>query len=147
MSHNKDKEEASELEFLRYFYDQSSISVQERIYIEEGFELCFNRKVPKEYKIDLQTLMRSLDENKNNQNNKTPVMDEAELAKMLKQTIPAIPKAPKMPRVDDDYEIMRSIINATNVSDFEIIHKGSGEHVSLAALIEKLKNLTGMDND
>lgn len=146
MSIKKDKDEALELEFLRYFYDQSGISIQERIYIEEGFELCFNKKVPKEYKIDLQTLMNSLEQKKNDQNNKTPVMSEEELAKMLKQTIPAIPKAPKLPRIDDDYEIMRGLINATNAGEFELIHKGSGEHVSLSDLVDKLKKLTGIDD-
>lgn len=140
-------DEATELEFLRYFYDQASLSMQERYFLEEGFELCFNKKVPKDYKININDLIKISQEQENNQNNKTPIMSEEELARMLKQTVPAIPKPPKMPRIDQDFEILKGLVDSTQNGDYELIHKRSGEHVSLSILVDQLKYMAGLKND
>lgn len=43
----------TEIEYLKYFFDQVNISPEERIFIEEGFELCFNKKVPDNMKMKI----------------------------------------------------------------------------------------------
>ena len=43
--------EALEIEYLRYFFDQVNLTVQERYFLEEGFEMCFQKSVPSSLKM------------------------------------------------------------------------------------------------
>ncbi len=52
------KPEASELEYLKFFFDNAKVSVQERIFLEESFELCYNGTVPLALKAEVSVISK-----------------------------------------------------------------------------------------
>ena|SRR5271157_2672788 len=74
---------AEELEFLRYFYDQCSLSIPERIFLEEGYSMCFNRAVPESMKIRRSILP-------------------------LKEVTPKIPPPPNLPHFNKILELINT---------------------------------------
>lgn len=107
--------EATELEYLRYFFDQVNLTVSERYFIEEGFEMCFNAQVPSSYKM------------------RRSVID-------LFPTDPKTPNIPLPPKVPD----IEKLLDKVSAESYIVTDKETGENVSLSALINKLKVLSGI---
>jgi hypothetical protein len=128
---------SSEIEYLRYFFDQVCISSEERAFLEEGFELCFNKAVPDHLK--MKTLEPVI---------KVPTLPESELNKDTEPSLPLpgiveevdIPKAPRIP------SLKKLLLDNTQKGDYVLMHRGSGEHVSLSLLITQLKEMTRTEN-
>lgn len=92
----------NELIFLKFFFEQAEISIERRAFIEESFEMIFNKKVPSNYKLNMDTYNKGL--------------------KNLK-----IPGAPKIPAeliksIEEEYEVKNKADN-TPVSLSDIITK------------------------
>lgn len=113
---------ASEVEFLRYFFDQANITSKERLFLEEGFELCFGKSVPEHLKIKV------------DEKDTDPAPPPAEILEEIK-----IPKPPRAPSLKE------LLIDNTEKGDYILMHKGSGEHMSLSILITQLKEMTGTE--
>lgn len=119
------KKIASEIEFLRYFFDQVSISTEERAYLEEGFELCFNKVVPEHLKTEVNTSKIDLIH---------PITIKCDPPAQVLEEI-MIPKSPRLPSLKE------LLLDKTENGDYVLMHRGSGEHVSLSLIIAQLKEL------
>lgn len=53
---------STELAFLRYFFENAEVSMDKRAFIEEGFEMIYNRKVPESYRINIEEYSRKIKE-------------------------------------------------------------------------------------
>jgi hypothetical protein len=140
-NHNK-KPEATEEEYLRYFFDNAKIPIQERVFLEEGFELCYNAEVPKALRIDLTQESQYMD---TRDTEPSPPMISSNTPTPIVEVTPdegiEIPKPPKMPELT---MMGKVLLDRAERGDYVLIHKGSGEHVSLTELINQLKDMTGM---
>lgn len=129
---------ASEIEYLRYFFDQVCISSEERAFLEEGFELCFNKAVPDHLK--MKTPESAI---------KIPTLPASELNKDTEPSplLPGIveevdiPKAPRAPSLKE------LLLDKTQKGDYVLMHRGSGEYISLSLLITQLKTMTGTEDE
>jgi len=105
--------QALEIEYLRYFFDQVNLTVSERYFLEEGFELCFQKSVPSALK------MRS---------------------SLNAPIIPADAKTPKLPPPPSIPDIHK-LLNDVHSEDYILVDKNTGENMSLSMLINRLKLL------
>lgn len=156
MNNNRNKPEASEEEYLRFFFENAKVSVQERIFIEEGFEICFNNSIPNTLKIDLNKEIKVSDRKTIRcpppPSSKTPtplVIDLPSTKPEIEEELPPdteqeiqIPKAPKVPSMTMMGQIL---LDNAESGDYVLMNKQSGEHVSLGQLIDQLKELTGVE--
>jgi len=147
-NHKNPKPEASEEEYLRFFFENANLSIQERIFLEEGFELCYNGKVPKNLKIDLtkeDSVMKISDTDPSppppiSSSAPTPVISTP-MFDFGDEDV-EIPPPPKMPELT---MMGKVLLDNAEKGDYVLMHKESGEHVSLGALIDQLKELTGTE--
>lgn len=151
MNNHNPKPEASEEEYLRFFFENVKVSVQERIFLEEGFELCYNSRVPKSLKLDLtkeDSLMRIKDTYPSpppphiSSTAPTPVVLISPILEVGPDEDFEIPKPPKMPELT---LVGQVLLDNAKKGDYVLMHKESGEHVSLGELISQLKEMTGTE--
>lgn len=150
-NHKNKKPEASEEEYLRYFFENANVSVQERIFLEEGFELCYNGRVPESLKIDLSKEEGLKVKDKDtvpcpppaSSSAPTPVISVPiiDLGLVEDEDI-QIPPPPKMPELK---MMGKVLLDKAEKGDYVLMHKRSGEHVSLGSLIDQLKEMTGVE--
>ena len=151
-NNNHKKPEATEEEFLRFFFDNARVPAQERIFLEEGFEICFNFRVPDHLKVNLMKVAPDtartvpapppidlIPSDRPTVIELPPMVDEVSPDTMEDPSIPAPPRLPSM-------TLMGQVLldNAEN-GDYVLMNKQSGEHVSLGALIDQLKEMTGIE--
>ena len=107
--------EALEIEYLRYFFDQVNLMVQERYFIEEGFEICFQKSVPSSMKMRTSSIV-----------------------------IPESPKTPNIPPPPNNPKDFEKLLAGVDSGSYIVVDKNTGENLSLSMLISKLKILSEM---